>query len=96
MTYVTVDSVKRDLRIIHDSDDELLQELIDAQTRACLNFMDIDDEEASSETALADDVLFGIRLMVRASYEESDPTRIAALRAAAETLWMPYRIGLGV
>lgn len=96
MSGVTLESVKRDLRIIHDDDDVLLQELIDANTRACLNFLDFDDEEASSETVLADDALYGIRLMVRAAYEETDPTRLAALRAAAESFWMPYRTGLGV
>lgn len=101
MSAVTVDSVKRDLRIIHDDDDTLLQELIDAAERACLNFLDIDalpvvDEEKSSEPVVEMDVQFGVRLLVRSMYEETDPARLSALRSAAETMWMPYRKGLGV
>lgn len=102
MSAVTVESVKRDLRIIHDDDDELLQELIDSAEKACVNFLDIGalpedvDSDAPSEPAVPSDVLYGIRLMVRSMYEESDPDRLSALRAAAETFWMPYRGNLGV
>lgn len=103
MSAVTVESVKRDLRIMHDADDALLQELINAGEQSCLRFLDVAelpaaeyDSETSSELVYAEDVLYGIRLIVRSMYEETDPTRLAALRTAAETLWMPYRAGLGV
>lgn len=104
MSAVSIESVKRDLRIIHDDDDVLLQELIDAAERECLQFINADylpglepnSEEASSELAIEPDAARAIRLIVRGGYEETDVTRLSAYRSAAESLLMPYRIGLGV
>ena len=55
----------------------------------------ISEQVPSSEDPVADDVVNGIILMVRADYE-GDPAKRATLRSAAETLWMPYRINLGI
>jgi len=92
LSIVTVESVKRDLRIIHDDDDVLLQELIDAAEQACLQFLNISELPG----LVSPDVACGIRLMVRSMYEETDPARLIALRSAAESFWMPYREQLGV
>jgi len=102
LSIVTVESVKRDLRIIHDDDDVLLQELIDAAEKACINFLDSAalpeevDSDSPSEPSVPSDILYGIRLIVRSMYEETDPARLMALRSAAESFWMPYREQLGV
>jgi hypothetical protein len=104
---VSIESVKRDLRIIHDDDDVLLQELIDSAERECLQFINAEylpgleptSEEASSESVdpvVDADVARAIRLIVRGGYEETDVTRLPAYRSAAESLLMPYREGLGV
>ena len=92
MTYVSVQSVKRDLRIMHDADDVLLEELIDGAEQACLQFLNISELPG----LVSPDVACGIRLMVRSMYEETDPARLMALRSAAEVFWMPYRENLGV
>lgn len=106
MSAVSIESVKRDLRIIHNSDDVLLQELIDSAERECLQFLNIDalpgleeSSEVSSETVypvVEPDVARAIRLIVRGGYEETDITKLSAYRSAAESLLMPYREGLGV
>jgi uncharacterized phage protein (predicted DNA packaging) len=104
MSEVSIESVKRDLRIIHDDDDTLLQELIDAAEKECLNFINAEylpglepnSEETSSELTIEPDAARGIRLIVRGGYEETDIMRMAAYRNCAEALWMPYREGLGV
>jgi len=104
MSAVSVESVKRDLRIIQNDDDDLLQELIDAAEKECLNFINAEylpglepnSEETSSELTIEPDAARGIRLIVRGAYEETDIMRVSAYRNAAESLWMPYREGLGV
>jgi len=101
---VSIESVKRDLRIIHNDDDDLLQELIDAAERECLQFINAEylpglepnSEETSSELVIEPDAARAIRLIVRGGYEETDIIRISAYRSAAESLLMPYREGLGV
>lgn len=106
MSAVSIESVKRDLRIIHNSDDVLLQELIDSAERECLQFLNTEvlpgleeSSEVSSETVylvVEPDVARAIRLIVRGGYEETDITKLSAYRSAAESLLMPYREGLGV
>ena len=111
MSQVDLDLVKADLRIIHDEDDLLLQQLIDSAEQECLRFLnrsqlptlpleypaDSSSEEVPSEDdPVAADVVRGICCMVRSDYDESDPEKRKGWRAAAESLWMPYRTGLGV
>lgn len=106
MSTVSLEDIKRDLRIIHDADDELLQQLIDSAEQECLWFLgrdslpELDGGEGAASSSctakVAPDVVRGIVLMVRADYEEVDPLKRPQWRAAAEQLWMPYRQGLGV
>ena len=111
MSEVSLTQVKADLRIIHDADDALLQELIDSAEQECCRFLnreylptlpaelpsESDSEEIpSSGDPVAPDVVRGIVLMVRADYTEVDPLKRPQWRQAAESLWMPYRTRLGV
>lgn len=111
MSQVTLEMVKADLRIIHDDDDLLLQSLIDSAEQECMRFLnrsqlptlpleypsDSSSEEVPSDgDPVAPDVVRGVICMVRADYDESDPAKRPQWRAAAESLWMPYRVGLGV
>lgn len=50
----------------------------------------------SSEDQVAPDVVTAVFLLVQATYEAVTPDDIAKLRACAETILMPYRVGLGV
>lgn len=91
--------VKLALRITHSSDDDLLNRLLQSATRECLRFLNSDelpvDQSSSNEIDIMPDVFQGIILMVQADYE-GDPTKRDIYRKAAESLWMPYRIEVGV
>lgn len=86
--------LKAALRVTHDRDDGLLTKLLDAAGDEYLEFTGIDEESDSSAT-LPNTAWQGIVVMVQADYD-ADPVERAAYRAAAETLWMPHRKGLGV
>ena len=111
MSYLDINDAKADLRVIHDDDDPLIQSLIDSAEQECLRFLNRDQlptlpleypdelqsEEAPSEgDPVAPDVLRGILLMVRSDYDDTDAAKRSQARTAAESLWMPYRRGLGV
>jgi hypothetical protein len=53
------------------------------------------EDTPSSEDPVAPDVAEGIILLVKAGYE-GDLLKRGIYRAAAEALWQPYRIGMGV
>lgn len=54
------------------------------------------EDVPSSEDPIADDARVAIYLLVQAKYDTVGADEMAKLRAAAETLLMPYRAGLGV
>ena len=95
MSYVTLTQVKQALRQTHDEDDELLERLIQSAETECRNFLGLDelplivDDQSSSVEILPHDITNGIILMVQADYD-GDPLMRDKLRAAAESLWMPY------
>lgn len=90
---VSLQDVKDQLHVLHDQDDALLERLILSATNEYAQFINADP--SSSDLVITDDACNGIVLMVRADYEV-DPEKRPALRKAAETLWMPYRTGLGI
>lgn len=137
-TTITLDHVRRALRMTHTADDAHLQDLLDSATQECLRFLnrsqlptlphdmpryphpeadaspywpgypgtywsssesssssESDEDVPSSEDPVAPDVVRGIILLVQADYE-GDLAQRGAYRSAAETLWQPYRIGMGV
>lgn len=54
------------------------------------------EDVPSSEDPIAGDVRVAIYLLVQAKYAAVGADEMAKLRAAAETLLQPYRVGLGV
>lgn len=56
---------------------------------------EITEQVPSSEDPVAADIVNGILVMVQADYDGDFSMRQEA-RAAAEALWQPYRIGMGV
>lgn len=104
---ISLDDIKRDLRVTHDEDDQLLQLHLDASIDEAKRFLDVkelplqdepDSELLSSSEApgptVAPSIYAAVSLLVRSKYEAS-ADEIPKLRAAAETLLMPYRKGLG-
>lgn len=108
---ITLEDIKRDLRVTHNSDDPLLSLLLAAAIDEALRFMNrtelptlpVDypsesssEDVPSSEDPIAASVYAGVFLLVRAKYDAADGDEIARLRHCAESVLMPYRRGLGV
>lgn len=112
MSIVTLESIKRDLRLTHDEDDVLLQDLIDASENEAMMFMNrtvLPGETSSDGVSYymtssdfdpvppsATVIYPAICLLVRAKYYEASPDQIADMTNAARSLLMPYRVCLGV
>ena len=92
-----LDDVKVAMRIDFDDADDLLVRLIGSATREAVTFMNwgIDCESSETIVDVPEDVFNGIVIMVQQDFA-GDPARRSQTRAAAETLWHPYRVDLGV
>lgn len=88
---ITVDDIKQTLRVSSGTDDDLLTRLIASAADECMRFTGLTEINSSSN----DDLLQGMAIMVQADYDANPQERVR-YRNAAETLWMPYRDGLGV
>lgn len=103
MSIIKLEVVKQDLRVIHNADDEMLQRHLDASEREAIHFMNltelpVPDAQSSDPQALEvePDVVAAVTILVRSKYEAASASDIDALRRSAESLLMPYRVGLGV
>lgn len=111
MSVISLDIAKRRLRVIHNADDEDLQQALDsAEAEACRYVnrtylptlpqdwpcSEVSEDVPSSEDPVAPDVIDGVLLLVKASYEATTPDEVAGYRAAAEVKLHPYRLHLGV
>jgi hypothetical protein len=111
MSQVTVEEVKRYLRVTQASDDVLLQELIDAAEQELCRYMNREElptlpleypEEESSEEMpssndpVAPDVRIAVITLVKAEYEGQTPEEISKYREAAINKVQPYRVFQGV
>jgi hypothetical protein len=95
-----LDDVKKSLRVTGTDDDDEINRLITSNVRECLKFLDgvtLNNEIVSSEQVvyLTDDLFNGVIIMIKADYEE-DLTKRHEYRAAAESLWYPYRESVGL
>lgn len=102
MSIIALEDIKRDLRVTHDSDDALLQVLLDASEDEALRFLNhlelptLEDESPSSEDPIAPSVYSAVFLLVRSKYDSATADEITRLRQCAETILMPYRTEMGV
>lgn len=111
MSTVTLDSVKRFLRVDHAHDDTLLQELLDSAESRALAFLNADSfahvaqvfstyfedsSTTSSEASPPPDVFTAVKHLVRADYEAEDASEAANIRHLAESMLYPYRMEMGV
>ena len=88
---MTLEEVKAALRVTGTTDDDLLTRLLASATDECLRFTGL--EALDSNTG--DDLWQGVVVMIHADYDADAKDR-NLYRRAAETLWMPYRDGMGV
>lgn len=104
---MTLDDIKRDLRVTHDDDDDLLLTLLESAQDQARRFIDQDelptipvDSSSSSSSSIGSleypgSIRTALILLVRCLYDPADAKEIEATRKAAETMLMPYRSGLG-
>lgn len=111
-TTVTVAEIKQNLRIAHDSDDDLLYRLIENAEDECRQFLNrsqlpLEDpdtnsplesqsEPISDSSRLAASVRQAIYLLVEAGYDRLEAGDLQVFRQSAEVKLFPYRIGLGI
>ena len=93
MGTIHLSDAKSFLDVIHNSDDDKLQLLLDAAEDEAAQFMNVDS--LSDWTELPYSVLIGTLMLLQANYQAS-PDDMPKLRAAAETKLMPYRVEMGV
>lgn len=105
--YIERDLVKRDLRITHNADDDLLDAYIANALTQVQEFLDVDslddvcdelssDVSSNSGLTLPGPVKTAVLLLVRSMYDASTPDEITKLKAAAESTMFSYRKRLGV
>lgn len=111
MAAIDLETVKDHLRVTHNFDDDELRRAIrgaeDEAKRYCNRTElptlphDYPDSEGysedvpSSEDPVAPSVVEAVLLLVKASYEATDPAAVAGYRMAAEVKLAPYRVGWG-
>lgn len=100
MSAITLVDLKAGMRVIHSSDDGILQKHLDASESELLRFLNLEtlpvvDPEAEPAVVVPE-IFPAVCLLVQTKYEVADPAEIERIRAAAETLVMPYRATMGV
>jgi hypothetical protein len=86
-----LDDIKETLRVTHNEDDALLSRLIASATMEYTRFIGAEITSDMGSITVEEDAFNGIVLMIQADYD-GDPLMRDKLRAAAESLWMPYAI----
>lgn len=95
MSILSLESLKASLRVIHDEDDALLQELLDgAEAEAC-RILNLDGLPEGESLDVMPDVRTAVWLLVSADYEAPTADEAGKRRYAAETKLWPYRVRMG-
>jgi hypothetical protein len=100
MSAITLSEAKSFLDVIHGSDDQKIQLLLDAaedEARAFLNRADLEewDSNISSTDPIPGSVKIGVLLLLQANYQAT-PDEAEKLRKVAEIKLIPYRLEMGV
>ena len=93
MSVVSLADAKSFLKVIHDSDDFLLQNLLESAEDEAAMFLNVGNLDEWTELPYS--IFIGVLLLLQANYQAS-PDDIGKLRMAAETKLMPYRVEMGV
>ena len=96
MSTIDLQVAKRRMRVIHNADDDDLQQALDGAEQEALRYMNRTQlptlPQDFPDVPSSEDVL----LLVKASFEATTPDDVAAYREAAEWKLQPYRVGIGV
>lgn len=96
MSTLDLAALKASLRVTHNHDDALLQQLLDsAESEAC-QFLNRESLPEGDDLEVKPDVRTALWLLVSARYEAPSTRDSFGYRRAAETLLWPYRCGLGI
>lgn len=93
MSVISLVDAKSFLDVIHSSDDDKLQMLLDAAEDEAAKFLNVDT--LADWTELPYSIVIGTLLLLQSNYQAS-PDDMPKLRAAAEGKLMPYRVEMGV
>lgn len=93
MSVIALSDAKSFLDVIHNSDDDKLQNLLDSAEDEAARFLNVENLAEWSELPFS--IFIGVLMMLQADYQAL-PDDIPKLRAAAETKLMPYRVQMGV
>lgn len=93
MSVIALEDAKAYLDVIHNSDDDKLQNLLDAAEDEAARFLNVENLAEWSELPFS--IFIGVLMLLQSNYQAS-PDDMAKLRMAAETKLMPYRVEMGV
>ena len=93
MSVISLTDAKNFLDVIHNSDDDKLQLLLDGAEDEAARFLNV--ESLDEWTELPFSIFIGVLMLLQANYQAT-PDDIPKLRSAAETKLMPYRVEMGV
>jgi len=93
MSVIALADAKSFLDVIHNSDDDKLQILLDGAEDEAARFLNV--ESLDEWTELPFSIFIGVLMLLQSNYQAS-PDDIPKLRAAAESKLMPFRVDMGV
>lgn len=93
MSVVSLADAKSFLKVIHDSDDFLLQNLLESAEDEAARFLNVGNLDEWTELPYS--IFIGVLILLQANYQAS-PDDIGKLRMSAEAKLLPYRVEMGV
>lgn len=93
MAIIQLQDAKSFLDVIHNSDDDKLQILLDGAEDEAARFLNV--ESLDEWTELPFSIFIGVLMLLQSNYQAS-PDDMPKLRAAAESKLMPFRVDMGV
>ena len=93
MSVIALADAKSFLDVIHNSDDDKLQILLDGAEDEAARFLNV--ESLDEWTELPFSIFIGVLMLLQSNYQAS-PDDMPKLRAAAESKLMPFRVDMGV
>lgn len=93
MSVIMLADAKSFLDVIHNSDDDKLQNLLDAAEDEAARFLNVESLTEWSELPFS--IFIGVLMLLQSNYQAT-PDDMPKLRSAAESKLMPYRVEMGV
>lgn len=102
MSEFDLEALKRELRVVHSSDDAQLQDLLDEAEDEALQYLEMTAfpvetvEGESPAERVPRSIRRAVFLLVQGAYDEADASKLVVYRERAETLLFPFRENLGI